>query len=247
MVSIELENIDLEYPVYGTSSRSFKSTLLKVATGGMLKNEEKTLKVQALKGLTFKLQEGDRLGLIGHNGAGKSSLLRVLAQIYTPSSGRLLISGKTNCLFDVMVGLDSSLSGLENIKLRGLIHGLSVKQIQKAIPEIVEFAELGEFIKMPLRTYSSGMLLRLGFSIVTHFQTEILLIDEVVNVGDSGFISKAKQRMKDLINHTKIVVISTHDQQIIKEFCNRILCLEHGMVQFLGSADGFFRDKLKTR
>lgn len=242
MALIELENVDLEYPIYGASSRSFKSTLLNAATGGVLKNNERILNVQALNKLSFKLQEGDRLGLVGHNGAGKSSLLRLLAQIYTPTSGKFHISGKTSCLFDVMVGLDPFLSGMENIKLRGLINGLSPKKIKIAIPEIAAFAELGEFIKMPLRTYSSGMLLRLGFSIVTHFKTEILLIDEVVNVGDADFLSKAKQRMRELIDDTKIVVISTHDNQIIKEFCNRILCLEHGRVKFLGSVDEFFGD-----
>ncbi len=241
MSLIKLKNVNLEYPVYGTSSRSFKSTLLNTAIGGILKNKEKILNVQALKDLSFELKEGDRLGLVGHNGAGKSSLLRLLGGIYSPSAGEFQISGNTSCLFDVMVGLDSSLSGTENIKLRGLIHGFSSKKIQNAIPEIVEFAELGAFIKMPLRTYSSGMLLRLGFSIVTHFRTDILLIDEVVNVGDAGFILKAKQRMRELVDDTKIVVISTHDHQIIKEFCNRVLCLEHGTVKFLGSVDEFFR------
>jgi len=240
MALIELENVDLEYPIYGASSRSFKSTLLNAATGGVLKNQEKILNVQALNNLTLKLKEGDRLGLVGHNGAGKSSLLRLLAQIYAPSSGKFRVSGKTSCLFDVMVGLDPFQSGMENIKLRGLISGLSRKKIEKAIPEIAEFAELGEFIKMPLRTYSSGMLLRLGFSIVTHFRTDILLIDEVVNVGDADFIEKAKQRMKELIDETKIVVISTHDDRIIQEFCNRILCLEHGRVKFLGPIDEFY-------
>ena len=245
MALIELENVSLDYPIYGTSSRSFKSTILNAATGGVLKNQEKVLNVQALNQLSFKLKDGDRLGLVGHNGAGKSSLLRLLAHIYAPSSGKFHIKGNTSCLFDVMVGLDPFLSGIENIKLRGLIHGLSSKMIRKAIPEITEFAELGEFIQMPLRTYSSGMLLRLGFSIVTHFKTEILLIDEVVNVGDSNFLEKAKKRMKDLINETKIVVISTHDNQIIKEFCNRILCLDHGRVKFLGAPQDFYYEKVE--
>ena len=240
MALIELDSVGLEYYVYGTSSRSFKSSLVRAATGGFLKNEEKTLRVQALKEISFTLQAGDRLGLVGHNGAGKSSLLKLLAGIYDPSYGTLRISGETNCLFDIMVGLDANLSGHENIKLRGLIHGMSSKQIQQAIPEIVEFAELGEFIKMPLRTYSSGMLLRLGFSIVTHFRTDILLIDEVVNVGDAQFLTKAKQRMTDLIHQTQIVVISTHDQQILRDFCNRILCLENGRIKSLVSTEDFF-------
>lgn len=243
MVSIELENADLDYYLYGTSARSFKTSLLKAATGGILKKEDNTLKVQALKGISLKLEEGDRLGLIGHNGAGKSSLLRVLARIYEPTSGKINVTGKTNCLFDLLVGLDSSLSGYENIKLRGLISGLSPKSVQESISEITDFAELGDFIHMPIKTYSAGMLLRLGFSIVTHFNTEILLIDEVVSVGDAGFLTKAKQRMKDLINQTKIVVISTHDHGLIKEFCNRILCLEHGRVKFLGKTEEFFQQK----
>ncbi len=241
MASIELKDVNLEYYVYGTSSRSFKTSLVKVAAGGLVQNDEKTVKIQALKEISFHLKEGDRLGLIGHNGAGKSSLLKVLAQIYEPSHGSLKISGETNCLFDVMVGLDPSLSGNENIQLRGLIQGLSSRQIKQMAPEIIEFAELGDFIKMPLRTYSSGMLLRLAFSIVTHFKTEILLIDEVVNVGDAQFLSKAKQRMKSLINQTPIVVISTHDHQLIQEFCNRILHLKHGKIEFLGSSEEFFK------
>jgi len=243
MAFIELKNIDLDYYIYGTSSRSLKTSLLKAATGGLVQNEEKILKVQALHNVSFKLEEGDRLGIVGHNGAGKSSLLRLLAQIYDPSRGKFTISGKTNCLFDVMVGLDPNLSGIENIKLRGLIHGLSSKQTEEAIPEIIEFAELGDFIQMPIRTYSSGMVLRLGFSIATHFKTEILLIDEVVNVGDAQFLVKAKQRLRDLINRTKIVVVSTHDEVFIKDLCNKIVCLDHGKLKFFGSTDDFFRLK----
>src|ERR1700722_10329413 len=118
MALVELQDIDLEYYVYGTSSRSFKTSILRAATGGFLKSEEKTLKIQALKAISFKLNPGDRLGLIGHNGAGKSSLLKILAQIYDPSRGSLRIEGETNCLFDILVGLDASLTGHENIKLR---------------------------------------------------------------------------------------------------------------------------------
>ncbi len=241
MAFIELEHACLDYYLYGTSSRSFKSALLQAATGGILKKEENILKVQALKDITLKLEEGDRLGLIGHNGAGKSTLLRLLAKIYEPTSGKVEVSGLTNCLFDLLVGLDSSLTGYENIKLRGLISGLHPKLVQESIPQITDFAELGGFIHMPIKTYSAGMLVRLGFSIVTHINTEILLIDEVVSVGDAGFVTKAKQKMKDLINKTKIVVISTHDHNLIKEFCNRILCLEHGKVKFLGKTEEFFQ------
>lgn len=246
MAFIDLKNVSLEYPVYGTSSRSLKTTIVNAATGGVLGRASKVLTVQALRALSINLRDGDRLGLVGHNGSGKSSLLRLLAGIYTPTSGSISIRGKANTLFDITVGMDPYLSGIENIKIQGLILGHSKDYIRQATDEIVEFAELGEFIKMPLRTFSAGMLLRLGFSIATHFATEILLIDEVMSVGDASFLEKAKQRIKQLIDQTKIVVMANHSEQIIREFCNRILCLEHGTVKFLGTTNEFFREKVKV-
>jgi ABC-type polysaccharide/polyol phosphate transport system ATPase subunit len=237
MAFIQLENVSLEYPIYGTSSRSLKNTVIHLATGGRLNNEEKIVRVEALKNIHLKLENGDRLGLIGHNGAGKTTLLKVLAQIFEPTKGLVKISGKTNCLFDIMVGMDTSLSGYDNIFLRGLILGYSKDEIKKAIPLVEEFAELGAYIRMPLKSYSSGMLLRLAFGIITSIGSEILLIDEIVNVGDSRFLEKAKARMASLIHQSDIMVLSTHDNNTIKEFCNKAVWLEKGEIKFSGTVD----------
>ncbi len=237
MAFIQLENVSLEDPIYGTSSRSLKNTVIHLATGGKLNNEEKIVRVEALKNIHLKLEVGDRLGLIGHNGAGKTTLLKVLAQIYEPTKGSVKISGKTNCLFDIMVGMDTSLSGYDNIFLRGLILGYSKDEIKKAIPLVEEFAELGAYIRMPLKSYSSGMLLRLAFGIITSIGSEILLIDEIVNVGDARFLEKAKARMTSLIHQSDIMVLSTHDNNTIKEFCNKAIWLEKGEIKFSGTVD----------
>lgn len=237
MASIILDNINLDYCIYGTSSKSLKLSIIKALTGGKINNTDKTVKIQALKNISLKLEKGDRLGLIGHNGAGKSTLLKVLGKIYHPTNGSLRINGSTNCLFDIMIGLDPFLSGYENIKLRGIIHGLSSREIETKTPTIAEFSGLGNFLSLPLTSYSSGMLLRLGFSILTHFQSDILLIDEVVNVGDANFHEKAQKKLQDMINETKIVVISTHDNSLIKKFCNKILKLENGEITFFGKIE----------
>ncbi len=243
MATIELNNLSLIYPVYGTNSRSLKVGVLQAATGGKFLKGEATVKVQALNGISFRLENGDRLGLIGHNGAGKTTLLKVLAKIYAPTAGKLTISGKLNSLFDIMVGMDHGLTGYENILLRGLILGLSKKQIYSVVSEIEEFAELGEFIHLPLSSYSSGMLVRLGFAIITSTSSEILLIDEVLSVGDAHFINKAKQRISSLIDQSNIMVLSTHDHDVIRNFCNKVLWLEQGKIKLFGTTEEVFLER----
>jgi ABC-type polysaccharide/polyol phosphate transport system ATPase subunit len=235
MANIELENLSLVYPIYGVNARSLKNSLIRMAVGGSLNKQGGCVKVEALKNINLHLQSGDRVGLIGHNGAGKTSLLKVLAQIYEPTQGVIKISGQTSCLFDIMMGMDQELTGYENIILRGLILGLSKQEIKKTIPDIEEFAGLGDFMKMPIRTYSSGMMVRLAFGIVTSISSDILLIDEVVNVGDASFMEKAKARMASLIHRSDIMVLSTHDHQMVREFCNKVICLEQGHVSFFGN------------
>ncbi|HSX26333.1 MAG TPA: ABC transporter ATP-binding protein [Chlamydiales bacterium] len=234
MASIELDHVSLAYPVYGMNSRSFKTSLVNLAIGGRLNKEGSILKVEAIKNIHLKLKSGDRLGLIGHNGAGKTTLLKVMAQIYEPTQGKVTISGQSHCLFDIMLGMDSELTGYENIMLRGLILGFSKREMEKSIPEIEEFSELGEFLKMPIKSYSSGMLIRLAFGIITTIPSEILLIDEVVSAGDARFMEKAKARMASLIHQSDIMVLSTHDHQAIREFCNQALWLEQGEIKFFG-------------
>ncbi|MBS0648438.1 MAG: ABC transporter ATP-binding protein [Verrucomicrobia bacterium] len=240
MAHIELDDVSLVYPVYGVNARSLKKSLLNIAVGGRLSQEKGCVEVEALKNISFKLQSGDRLGIMGHNGAGKTSLLKVLAQIYEPTQGVVRISGQTSCLFDIMMGLDQELTGYENILLRGLILGLSKQEIKKIVPDIEEFAGLGQFMKMPIKTYSAGMMVRLAFGIVTSISCDILLVDEIVNVGDASFMEKAKKRMEGLIHRSDIMVLSTHDHHIIREFCNKALWLEKGQIKFFGDMDEVF-------
>lgn len=234
MGCVEIENVSLTYPIYGANARSFKSTIIKMATGGRLDNESGKMTVEALQNVSFKLEKGDRLAILGHNGAGKSTLLKVLAGIYEPTRGTVNVQGRVNCLFDIMMGMDHELNAYENIRLRGLILGLTPLQIREITPQIEEFAELGDFMKVPIKAYSSGMKVRLAFGIITHVNSEILLIDEIVNVGDANFIEKAKARMKSLIHQSEFMVLSTHDTNIVRELCNKAIWLKEGRVQSFG-------------
>lgn len=237
MAEIELEDVHLTYRIYGAKSRSLKASALRFATGGALTKQQDVVEVNALKNISLHLKPGDRLGLVGHNGAGKTTLLKLLAQIYEPSQGRVTISGTTNCLFDLMTGMEQELTGYENILLRGAILGIPKQTILKAVPDIEEFADLGDFMKVPIKSYSAGMVVRLAFGIMTSIQSEILLIDEVIGVGDAGFMQKAKARLENLVHRADILVLSTHDHAIIKELCNKVLVLEHGEMQYFGNAD----------
>ena len=230
MALIELNNLHLSYPIYGSDAQSLKSKLMNIATGGKLSRNHNKVHVDALTDISLRLEKGDRLALLGHNGAGKSTLLRVLAGIYAPTKGTITIQGKSNCLFDIMMGMDPELNGYENIILRGRIAGLSKHEAKNIIPKVEEFAELGEFIKMPFKTYSAGMQVRLAFGIITNIVADILLIDEIINVGDAKFLQKAQQQIEKLIDMAEILVLSTHDLEIAKRLCNKVITLEHGKI-----------------
>jgi len=239
MSYIKCENISLVYPVYGASSRSLKRSLISVATGGRISNQGNTLEVEALSNISFELRTGDRLGLVGHNGSGKSTLLRVLAGIYKPQAGKLDINGKVTSILDVALGMDPEATGYENIYLRGLLSGLNSDEIKSLTPDIEDFTELGNFLRMPIKTYSSGMMLRLAFGLSTAIAPEILLIDEVIGTGDASFIEKAHKRILGFINKSSILVLTSHNPQVIKQFCNRAIWLEHGHTKWAGSIDEF--------
>lgn len=232
---INVNNLNVEYPIYGFSVRSLKHELLRLSTGGTIKNQDATtITIKALDNINFQLSEGDRVGLIGHNGSGKSTLLRVLADIYPPTQGTISIDGKTSTLFDLSLGLDEEMTGYDNIILRGIIHGLAKKEIIALSDIIIEKSELGKYIDMPIRTYSSGMRMRLAFSIVTSLPAEILLIDEVVGTGDASFMEKATLYFNEMINRAKIAVIASHNTAILKEFCNKLMILEQGRLIYFG-------------
>jgi ABC-2 type transport system ATP-binding protein/lipopolysaccharide transport system ATP-binding protein len=235
MSIISLKNIDLHFPVYGADTRSLKKKLIQVTTGGMIEyDQNKIITIHALKNINLEIQEGDRVGLVGANGAGKSTLLRVLAGIYEPSSGQMHVHGKVSALLDVMLGLDSESSGFENMTMRGILHGMTFKEIAEKKAEIARFTELDDYLAMPIRTYSSGMQLRLAFAIATAVLPEILILDEVVGAGDAHFMEKAKQRMDQLINISKAVVLASHDNNIIEVMCNKVIVMHAGEIVFYG-------------
>lgn len=232
---IELHSVSVEFPVYGISALSLKKQLLRLTTGGLLKTgDHNIVTVKALDHINLRLEQGDRVGLIGHNGSGKSTLLRVLSKIYEPTHGSIKISGKVSALLDVMLGMDQESSGYDNIYLRGILQGLTRKQIALKVKSIADFTELGDYLSMPVRTYSNGMALRLAFGIATTLSPEILVIDEVIGVGDAAFIHKAQIRFDELIQQAKIVVLATHDLNIIEKICNKILWLDTGKIKFFG-------------
>ena len=235
MVSIEFDHAFVDFPVYNADARSLKKRLIQVATGGQIgANDQGRVIVRALEDLSLKLQDGDRVGLIGHNGAGKSTLLRLISGVYEPSSGRAETTGDVASLIDISLGIDPEATGRENIFLRGGLLGLSRSEILDQIDSIIEFSELGDFVDMPLRTYSTGMQLRLAFAVSTVVRPEILLMDEWLSVGDEGFQEKAEARLAELVRSTNILVIASHSRELISRVCNRLVWLEHGRVKMDG-------------
>lgn len=236
MSDILLENVCVDIPIYNSQGRSLKKTLMGVATGGKigLTGSGKAI-VRSLDEINLKINNQERVGLIGHNGAGKSTLLRVLGKVYTPTSGYCRIKGRVGSLIDISLGIDSEATGLENIYLRAALLGIKRELVEKEIDNIIAFSELGEFIEMPVRTYSTGMHLRLAFAVSTMITPDILLMDEWLSVGDQNFQNKAEKRLNDLIERSNILVIATHSRQLIQKCCNRVVWLEHGRIKMDGS------------
>lgn len=228
---IKAKNISVRFPVFDSKHRSFKKVLLKAATGGGLDFKSKGITtVDALKNISLDIEKGDRVALIGHNGSGKTTLLRVLAGVYYPTSGSLSVKGKVTSLLDSMLGMDPESTGLENIKMRGFFLGIDFKKLKPMVDEIIEFSELGDFINLPVRTYSSGMVLRLAFSITTCVNPEILLMDEWMSVGDADFRNKAEKRLTKFVESAGILVFATHDHEQAKRLCNKHIYLDKGML-----------------
>lgn len=232
MSSIQLQQVSLSYPLLGACTRSLKKAMLQqLSIGRGLVAEQDTIKmISALKEISFELRSGDRLGLIGRNGAGKSTLLKVLAGIYPPSQGKISVRGSVSPLLGINVGMNPLATGYENIKFRCLLYGFDKNKTQKIIKDIEDFTELGHFLSMPIKTYSSGMSVRLSFGLATAMTPDILIVDEVVGVGDAQFIQKAKARLNNLIEVSNILVLASHSNEIIKKFCNKILWLDQGRI-----------------
>lgn len=238
MARIDLRSISVEFPVYNVKARFLKNQFLRLATGGnVLRDANQHVVVRALNNISLSIKHGDRIGLIGHNGSGKSTLLRLLAKIYEPNAGDLYIEGNISPMLDLMQGIEAEFTGYDNIVIRGIILGLTRKQIKNQIAEIAELTGLGDYLSMPVRTYSSGMMVRLAFAISTSIAPEILLIDEVFGAGDADFMQKARDKMVSLLNQSSIVVIATHSDELIREFCNKALLLDGGQISYYGFVD----------
>jgi ABC-2 type transport system ATP-binding protein len=231
MVRLTVENAWVEFPI---SLKRMIGRPRMSRTGGQIDSERSV--VTALRDISFELREGDRLGLMGHNGAGKTTMLRLLAGAYPPTRGRLVSVGSISTLFNATPGLNMDGTGRENLITCGLHLGLSKKQILSKMDEITEFAELGDYIDLPVRIYSSGMMTRLGFSIATAVEPEILLLDEGLATGDAHFAQKAETKMNDLIARSSILVIASHSESMLAKMCNRCLLLEHGRIVSDGPA-----------
>ncbi|MEJ2767083.1 ABC transporter ATP-binding protein [Mycetohabitans sp. B46] len=229
---ISLKNVTVRFPIYDARARSFKRTVMAAATGGRFVDNNPTKKtiVEALHDISLNIEKGERVALIGGNGAGKTTLLRVLAGVYVPEEGTVVVEGHVTSLLDSMLGMDGESTGYENMYLRGLFLGLTPKKIEALSEEIAEFSELGHFLDMPVRTYSSGMTLRLAFSISTILTPEILLMDEWMSVGDERFKKKAEERLEKFVGDAGILVIATHDFGLVDRLATRRVMLEHGTI-----------------
>lgn len=228
---IQIDALTLDFPVLTSAQRSIRGLLKKSSSGGMISQSESgRMCVRALDALTLTIPNGERLGVLGHNGSGKTTLLRCLAGIYPPTGGGFTLQGQVASLLDLSLGLEPEASGLENILLRGIFMGIRPQDMRPRIDDIVAFSELGDFIHLPLKTYSSGMSVRLAFAIATSVHAEIVLMDEWLSVGDADFSAKAQQRLIEIIDKSSVLVIASHSPTLIENICTRAITLDQGKV-----------------
>lgn len=230
---IKLSNIYLDYPSSPYNATTMKEFLFNIVrrkgNKGVIRD------VHALKNLNLTINEGERVGIIGSNGAGKSTLLKLIAGIYPPVSGNIHVNGNIQSLFDLSLGFDGYGTGRENIYYRSYLLGHTPKTVKENIDSIIEFADLGEFIDYPIRTYSAGMQMRLAFAVSTTLKGDILLLDEAIGAGDASFMVKVKQRILEMVENSKIMVLVSHDMNTVKQLCSRVLWLKNGQIEMDGS------------
>ena len=225
MAKIELNDVSVTFTVYQQKRVSFKEYFIHRL---VRRSTNPPFSVHALSGLNLTAQEGDRVGVIGHNGAGKSTLLKTIAGIYPPTTGTRTVEGRVCSLFDISLGFELEATGWDNITYRAYLQGETPATLKGKIDEIAEFTELGDFLNVPVRHYSAGMLMRLAFSIATSINPEVLLVDEVLAVGDLSFSQKAQARMRELMSSTRVMVLVAHDLSTIRSMCNRVIWMQRG-------------------
>ena len=238
---IETRDAWVEFPIFDAKSRSLKKAVLGKAGGTIGRNNSNVVVIEALRDITLSLDLGDRVGLVGHNGAGKSTLLRLLSGIYEPTRGSATVTGRVAPVFDLGVGMDPEISGYENIIIRGLFLGQTRKQMLAKVDEIAEFTELGDYLSMPLRTYSTGMRVRLAMGVVTSIDPEILLLDEGIGAVDADFLKKAQSRLQSLVERSGILVFASHSNEFLARLCKTAMWIDHGVIKLSGSIEDVVR------
>jgi lipopolysaccharide transport system ATP-binding protein len=234
---INIDRVSVSFPLYHGNARSLKKLVFAAASGRLGQDRQKRVVVEALRDISFTLRGGDRLGLIGANGAGKTTLLRVLAGIYEPATGHVRVDGSLNALLDPALGMNPELTGRENIMLRGLYNGMPRDALAQLEDDVTAFAGLSDFIDLPVRIYSTGMVVRLGFALATAIRPQILLMDEWILAGDAQFLDRAKLRLETMVRGAEILVLSTHDTAIVRTWCTRVLWLDDGRIRADGPPD----------
>ena len=236
--AVDVDRVRVDFPIYHGNSRSLKKTVFAAASGRLQEDSRHRIVIQALRDVSFSLRSGDRLGLIGGNGAGKTTLLRTIAGIYEPAVGQVHVQGSIQALLDPNLGMNMDLTGRENIALRGLYGSMSPAEIRRLEEDVQAFAELGEFLDLPVRFYSSGMVVRLGFALATAIRCQVLLMDEWFLAGDAAFMEKARERLEDLVRGAEILVLSSHLEDVVLDWSTRVIWMDGGRVR----ADGAPRE-----
>lgn len=245
MAAVILDDVSVDIPIYELGAASLRKAILGRAVGGRFAQTGSHVIVNALKNVSFEAHDGERIALVGDNGSGKSTLLRVLSRVYPPTAGTVKIDGKVSPMFDATLGMNMDASGMDNIWMSGTLWGLSRAQIAGSIDDIIAFTELGDYLKVPVRTYSTGMMLRLAFAIATVRDPEILLIDEVIGVGDSNFFAKAFARLQNIIQRSRILFVATHADDLLRQLCEKAIWLQQGTLMEYGYIDDVLRSYRK--
>lgn len=249
-ISVRVDDVSLSIPVFTPNQqRLLRKPFTLSSVGGKMTRDKGKIYVNALQGISFDLSPGEHLALIGHNGAGKSTLLRLIAGIYPPTSGSVHVQGSIGCLFEMGTGVTPEMTGYESIKMQHLIHGSRGEDWQEIAREIATFTDLGEYLHLPLRTYSSGMRARLIAAMATAWPRDIMLIDEGIGAGDSSFQQKFSARLEGYLRKAGLLVIASHATELLRRYCSRAMVLEHGEVLMIGELNEaleFYAGKTKT-
>ncbi|MBN8647351.1 MAG: ABC transporter ATP-binding protein [Caulobacterales bacterium] len=234
-MSIRVSNLTIDLPLIDVSANSLRRKIINLAVGGkFMKKQSGDLIIRAIDNVSFEVDDGERVGVVGHNGAGKTTLLRAVAGVFEPRAGKVIIDGKITALFGAGIGLDPEATGLENIVLMAAYLGMHIKTTDPIVEDIIDFCDLNDYIELPVKVYSTGMLGRLAFAVATSFKPDVLILDEWLGAGDQAFITKANNRVTNFVNNAKVVLLASHATNIIEQMTSRVLWLDRGKVKFFG-------------